>query len=116
MVTMILSGDIAEKSSIGIRISSLNDAFSAIKMYELGNIERMINGVENIKILNPGYPTNIARMVYAFGYLGILYYFLLYQNLNTTFQLRMLAIVSCSILFPISTPAIIFFLSKKYYD
>ena len=115
-LAMILSGDIAENSSVGIRIWSIIDAFKEMTVYEFGNIERMINGEENIKLLNPGYPTNISRLVYAFGYFGILYYFLLYQNLNTNFQLKVLALFSVAILFPISTPAIIFFLNKKYYD
>jgi hypothetical protein len=112
-LAMILSGDIRENSSVGIRLWSTIDAFNEMRVYELGNIERMMNGVDNIKLLNPGYPTNIARLVYAFGYFGILYYFLLYHNLNTTFQLKILALFSVSILFPISTPAIVFFLNKK---
>ena len=112
VLNIIISGDIPETSSVGVRISSIFTAYNELKLYGFGTIERMMYGLEDIINLNPGFPTNIARMVYAFGYLGILYYFILYINLPTSFQLRIFAIFSLIILFPISTPSIIFFIDR----
>ena len=113
VLSLIFSSDIPETSSTGRRIWSLLSAYEEIRLYAFGNIERIISGVENIRILNPGYPTNISRMIYAFGYLGLLYYFLLYFNLRCSIQMRVFTLLSIAILFPISTPSIIFFLNKS---
>lgn len=106
-VYSLLTFSLERDSSIYIRILNLLSGIDNLNTF--GILERMLFDNDEIIMLNPGFATSIARIIYGSGMLGVFYLFsyILFLKIDMSPRTAIL-MISLVILVPISFPSALF--------